>query len=60
MTMPFERILAVTNCREFLISLCDPQQTPRIPKEIRKRAAQLLKHYPHEFDLMDVLKKPIG
>lgn len=56
MTLPFERIWAVTNCREFLLSLCNPKQTPKIPREIRKKAAQLLRHYPHEFDLKDVLK----
>jgi hypothetical protein len=56
MTLPFERTAAVLNTREFLLSLLDPKQTPKIPKEIRKKAVQLLRHYPHEFDLKDVLK----
>lgn len=49
MTLPHERALAVENTREFLLSLLDPKQTPRVPKAIRKRAGQLLKHYPHDF-----------
>jgi hypothetical protein len=56
MTMPFERKYAVINTREFLLELLDPKKTPRVPREIRRRAGQLLKHYPTEHYLNDVLR----
>ena len=46
MTVPIERTNAVVNTEMFLMQLIDPKQTPRIPKEIRKRASSLLRHYP--------------
>lgn len=46
MTLPFERKNAVIRVKEFLYELLDPKKTPRIPSEIRTRAAKLLKHYP--------------
>lgn len=51
MTLPFERTNAVSNVERFLMELCDPQKTPRLPKEIRRRAGSLLKHYPNSFDM---------
>lgn len=56
MTLPHERALAVENTREFLLSLLDPKQTPRVPKVIRKRAGQLLKHYPDKLHLKELIK----
>jgi len=50
MTLPHEEVLAVINTREFLYSLIDPKKTKRIPKNIRIRARQLLKHYPNKSD----------
>lgn len=49
MTMPYERKNAVTRTEDFLVRLCDPKQTPRIPSEIRKEARGLLKHYPTSY-----------
>ena len=46
MTMPNERRNAVNYTRQFLVDLMDPKKTPRVPKEIRKRAYSCLKHYP--------------
>ena len=51
MTLPVERKHAVKNTEQFLLSLCDTKQTPRVPKEIREQARRLLKHYPSEFDM---------
>jgi len=51
MTLPDERYRAVLRTEEFLRSLTDPAQTPRIPKEIRKHASNLLRHYPSTYDL---------
>jgi len=49
MTIPIERAWAIRNVEWFLKSLLDPKETPKVPKEIRKRAARLLKHYPSQF-----------
>lgn len=51
MTIPIERSWAIRNVESFLRSLCDPKKTPRVPRDIRRRAAQLLKHYPTGFDM---------
>lgn len=57
MTLPFERALTVRNVREFLVSLTDPKQTPRVPMDVRRRARQLLKHYPTPFDMKRLVEK---
>lgn len=54
MTLPFERTRAVNHARGFLQSLTDPQQTPRIPKDIREQARIVLKHFPTPFDMKAV------
>jgi hypothetical protein len=54
MTLPNERYRAIKNAREFLVSLLNPKETPRVPKEIRKRAYYVLKHYPWDM-YVDVL-----
>jgi hypothetical protein len=51
MTLPIERFRSVMNAREFLRDLLDPKKTPRIPKEIRKRAYYALKHFPSDWDM---------
>ena len=38
MTLPDERYRAVVQTRRFLLDLCNPQHTPRIPKLIRDTA----------------------
>lgn len=55
MTLPEERINAVRNTRRFLVSLLVPSETPRVPKAIREQARRLLKHYPWEGDIGEVL-----
>jgi hypothetical protein len=49
MTVPSERSRAVLKAYKFLLSLLDPKKTPRVPKDIRKEAGRILKHYPGEF-----------
>jgi len=45
MTIPSERTRAVINTRKLLLKLLSPKETPRVPKEIRKMAGRLLRHY---------------
>lgn len=56
MTMPCERTRAVQYTREFLLRLCNPKETPRVPKEVRREASRLLKHYPGTFYLGEAAK----
>lgn len=53
MTLPDERYRAVVQTRRFLMDLCNPQHTPRVPKIIREHARAMLRHYPHDWDMMD-------
>jgi len=55
MTLPDERTRAVFWARAFLLSLLDPKQTPKVPREIRLRARAVLKHYPRDLDLMQAV-----
>jgi len=60
MTLPRERYNAVVNARAFFLSLLDPKQTPRVPKQIRLQAYQVLKHYPHPLEMDGDLNKLFG
>lgn len=51
MTLPYERFRAVLFAREFLGDLIDSKKTPRIPREVRKRALSVLRHYPLEYEM---------
>ena len=54
MTLPDERYRAVKQTKQFLIDLCSPERTPRIPKSIRQQANGLLRHYPSDWDMEQV------
>ncbi len=54
MTLPDERFRAVVRTREFLLNLCNPQHTPRVPKIIREEAKWCLRHYPDYYDMNKV------
>ena len=51
MTLPDERYRAVIQTRRFLMDLCNPEHTPRIPKLIREHARAMLRHYPSDWDM---------
>lgn len=57
MTIPSERTRAIIQTREFLISLLDTKQTPKVPKSIRMQARSLLRHYPSHYDMIEASKK---
>jgi hypothetical protein len=57
MTIPVERTWAVLNTREFLLNLLDPKKTPRVPKDIRRQASRLLKHYPTKYSFEEMVDK---
>lgn len=33
------------------MDLLDPKKTPRVPKEVRQRAASCLRHYPSRYNM---------
>lgn len=51
MTLPDERYRAVVQTRRFLLDLCNPQHTPRVPRIIREHARAMLRHYPSDWDM---------
>ena len=54
MTLPDERYRAVVQTRRFLMDLCNPQHTPRVPKLIRETARSMLRHYPDLWEMQQV------
>jgi hypothetical protein len=55
MTLPFEEKRAIQYTRQFLYDLMVPSQTPRVPKEIRDRARSLLRHYPGDYRVDEIM-----
>ncbi len=51
MTLPDERYRSVVQTSRFLLDLCNPQHTPRVPKIIREHARAMLRHYPSDWDM---------
>ncbi len=51
MTLPDERYRAVIAAKNFLQDLLDAKKTPRVPRDIRRQAYSILRHYPSNWDL---------
>lgn len=51
MTLPYERTNSILKARALLIDLLDSKATPRVPRGIRKRAADALRHFPTPLDI---------
>lgn len=54
MTLPDERYRSIRITETLLTDLCNSRATPRVPREIRIRAAQCLRHYPGHYDLQQL------
>jgi len=54
MTLPNEWFISMRKNRQFLFDLLDPTKTPKVPKEIRKRASECLKHFPMDHEIQDL------
>lgn len=57
MTLPDERTRAVLYAKEFLRDLLDAKKTPRVPRTVRERARNVLKHYPADYEIQALYKK---
>lgn len=51
MTLPDERYRAIKWAEQLCRDLMDPKKTPRVPREIRRRAYSVLRHFPEEYYL---------
>jgi hypothetical protein len=51
---------AVVATRDFLLRLIDTKETPRIPREVRREARALLRHYPIASELRPVLEEGLA
>jgi hypothetical protein len=56
-TLPFEEKRAINYTRQFLYDLLIPSKTPRVAKEIRDRARSLLRHYPAEYRVEEIMSE---
>ena len=54
MTLPDERYRSIRITETLLRDLCNSRTTPRVPREIRQRAAQCLRHFPGQYDLQQL------
>jgi hypothetical protein len=54
MTLPDERYRSIRITAQLLTDLCNSRTTPRVPREIRQRAAQCLRHFPGDWDLQQL------
>lgn len=59
MTLPDERLRALFLAREFLVALLTPSETPKVPRDIRRWASRVLKHYPGEYDIDRLSSHPL-
>jgi hypothetical protein len=51
MTLPDERYRAILYAKSLCEDLLDSKKTPRVPKEIRRRALGVLRHFPEDYYL---------
>ena len=51
MTLPDERYRAIKWAEQLCQDLMDPKKTPRVPRDIRRRAYSVLRHFPEEYYL---------
>ena len=54
MTLPDERYRSIRITETLLTDLCNSRATPGVPRVIRQRAAQCLRHYPGHYDLQQL------
>jgi len=57
LTLPDERYRAVLYTQQFLLELCNPKATPKVPGVVRDRARSLLRHYPSSYDMDRISEK---
>ena len=56
MTLPDERYRALRCGHQMLLDLLNPQVTPKVPKYIRQRALNVLRHYPDSYHFTKIVE----
>jgi hypothetical protein len=56
MTLPHEEYQSLVATKNFLYDLLNAAHTPKVPSEIRERAARVLKHFPMQHRLNEIYK----
>lgn len=56
MTLPDERYRSLVHTKQFLMELLDPAKTPRVPKDIRRRASACLRHWPDTYHMTEIAR----
>lgn len=56
MTMPDEMFQSLRDARHFMMALMESKETPKVPKEIRSRARDRLKHFPSDYEINELEK----
>ena len=51
MTLPDERYRAIMYAKQFCEDLLDTKKTPRVPRDVRRRALGVLRHFPDDYML---------
>ena len=57
---PEDQTRSLIGVRDFLRRLTDTKETPRIPREVRREARAIMRHYPPEHELRPLLNKLFG
>lgn len=52
MTLPNERFRALMYGQDLLRDLLYPSKTPGVPRKIREKARNILRHYPAKYELI--------
>ena len=60
MTLPNEEYYSLVAAKNFLYDLLNPAHTPKLPSEIRERAARVLKHFPMQHRLNEIYKDHVN
>jgi hypothetical protein len=57
MTLPNERYRALRCGHQLLLDLLNSKVTPKVPKYMRQRAANILRHYPDSYHFTKIVEK---
>ena len=57
MTLPNERYRALRCGHQLLLDLLYSKVTPKVPKYMRQRAANILRHYPDSYHFTKIVEK---
>ena len=60
MTLPYEEVHSLRATRQFMYDLLDPSKTPRVPREIRRRAHRVCKHFPMDYSIEQRFSDVLG